>query len=320
MSKEIPFDPYSYPPDVRKQRKEVFTLMNRVRMLTEYDINYDYIDQVSDLVGEGAYFIAYGPHAQHLEFVHFVNIGKMLKHRPETYYLSIATSLDKDEQAAGLGSYTAKMKPVVAEQGFVLTPFTRPQDLENYLTKLRKEYEDKGQTLPREELRKVQRRFIDQAREEKQHMVDTVSDDAGFLVFIEATTASGDKDESGKRNGLQKVKGDLVYAMTEEAYRIGRPVVYLPSGFIDTNNIAEPRKPHGTPRAKLEIAKDWIGFTAKPLAKVIVGEPFTSTDEGLKKAFEDGPEAFNNYLMTRLGRILPSYAWGYYSKFLSPGA
>lgn len=266
------------------------------------------LDKFALEIAAGKYPIIVSNHTHHINIAAMNGVVKRLRVKPKDFYLVVALSLlsgdqERDKENKRMREFAIGMQPVIAESGIThVVPVLRPKDRNNF-------YKDRPEDLERDSRRSVENIKI---------LLDTVSQDqdAGVIIFPEGTIEGGRKDENGRRNGLQRPgEGNvLVPQIIARAYRQGREVVILPVGMVNANNIAEADSPHATTRAKLAIGVQAtlgrVGIKPK-VAKVIIGEPYTTADMIKKGIGLHNKDLVNSEIMVRIAKLLPFNARGY---------
>lgn len=264
------------------------------------------LDKFALAIAAGKYPIIVSNHTHHANIAGMNGVVRRLRVKPNDFYLVVAWSLmsgdqEKDRQDKKLQEFAIGMQPVIAKNGIThVVPVMRPKDKKEYY---------KGRE---EELARDTRLSVENIR----GLLDTVSQDAGAIIFPEGTIEGGRKDENGRRKGLQRVEegNTLVPQLIIRANRQGREVVVLPVGMVNANNIVEADSPHATKKAKLALGvQKTLGKVGiKPtVAKVIIGEPFTTSDITNKGISLHDKALVTSEIMLRIAALLPFSARGY---------
>lgn len=272
---------------------------------------FNYLNEVSERIKEGAYPVFYSNHNQHLNISGFREVIAGLPVRPENLYVAVAHSLVNEGQDPKIVAFGKSMAPILATDNIHMIPVAREKDLE----KLKKESLEKAEVAGRDTFHNLR------------HLSLTLKEDAGFIFFPEATTEGAVK-VNGKRSGMIEVTDNLFEWVISNAQRYGRELVFVPVGMVDTNRILEPRTSNAHLRPKLEILKDVVSHqlgidmgSISKLAKVVVGQPFGVYDiwesgvgklENGKFVFEDD-SALNSFMMRQVSVLLRKEDRGFYA-------
>lgn len=287
----------------RRAVVDPFESSNKIKymdLLTEYVDPSHMLEALSDEVRNGAYPVIYSNHNQHGNVVAFMRIAREMSARPEKFYLPVASSLVTGRQNPDMNKSAKEIEPYLQKAGMFFVPLARPEDVSKY----------RQDGAPRE----VVKSLLEQTRQNKDFLLQTVNDpNSGLMMFPEATTKGGDRNESGKRNGMVEVKYSLFPEIIKHANEAGRNVVFLPVGMVDTNRILEPRTSKANPRAVFEIAKHKVagkmGARPSKLSKVVIGDIFRNSDIPV----DDGDYKYlNGYFMKKVADLLPEEARGFY--------
>ncbi len=252
---------------------------------------YNYLDFVSDEIAHDAFPIFYSNHNQHLNIAGMREVVQSLGVRPQDIYVVIAWSLVNGGQDEKIVNFAKGLIPTLEKDNIHLVPLARPFDIS--AMRAERQYDDAKKAL---RITRANVGVLEQSLEES----------AGLVVFPEATTAGAVKDKKGQRPGIGRAEGNFVKDIHAKAHELGRRVLHVPIGMEGTNRIIEPRQSNPHLRAKLEIGKQLVinklGIDANvitPLAKIIVGEPFTIEDPNAFDAAE-----YNDYLMAVVASLL----------------
>lgn len=282
-------------PEVIERNPAVEEKIDYAQRLQELIDPNNHIERASELIGRGAYPIFYSNHNQHVNIAGMRNVYNSLSQRPEDLYFAVAYSLLNSGQERSLISFAQGLMPLVEKESVHFVPVGRAKDI----AKVRK---DEGN--------EAARRVVAVTRSNLDFLYSTLEDDAGFIFFPETTTQGAVK-HNGTRSGMIRVDNTMFSDFIDRAGETGRELAFIPVGMVDTNKIAEPRtsKPHM--RVLFEIGKEKtrnkLGVKLggiKPLAKVVVGEPFLWGNQNT--------DDVNGYLMGKVAELLPADARGYY--------
>lgn len=257
----------------------------------------------SEISDNDAFPIFYSNHNQHLNIAGMHKLVQALPTRPDDVYAVVAWSLLNDGQDPKIVSFAKALIPFLEKDGVHLVPVARPKDISDLRSN--------GQ--------KAEAKFALQATRQNMELLgDSLSQSAGLILFPAATTSEAVKDAHGKRPGMGRVEGNFMQDFAVKAREIGRPVLWVPVGMVDTNRIVEPRESNPHLRAKFEIGKDKLfgrlGINAvTPIARIVVGEPFYIADP---QSFS-GNE-FNDFVMPKVAILLPKEARGVYGDLVQP--
>jgi hypothetical protein len=259
----------------------------------------NYLGEVSRKISrENVYPIFYSNHNQHLNIAGMRKVYQSLSSRPKDLYVAIAYSLVNGGQNAQIINFARGLMPTLGEERTHLVPLARPKDI----ISLR---EEQG----KEEAKKALRSSV----YNRQLINKTLNEDAGLILFPEATTEGAVKDKKGKRRGMIKVEGNFVEDFVKEASEIERQLLFVPIGMVDTNRIVEPRTSRPHLRAAFEIGKEKVADALgvdfgpiKEIASIVVGEPFYPDEIDNRN--------FNFDLMSKVAELLPEEARGFYGE------
>lgn len=258
----------------------------------------NFIYKVSAEICDGdAFPVFFSNHNQHLNIAGMHKLIGALPFRPDDMYAVVAWSLLNDGQNAKIVSFAKALVPFLEKDSIHLVPLARPKDIADMRANGQKE----------------QARFaLHATRQNMELLENSLTKSAGLILFPGATTAEAVKDEFGVRPGMGKVEGNFMQDFAIKAKEVGRNVLWVPAGMVDTNRIVEPRESNPHLRAKFEIGKDKLfghfGIDViTPIAQIVLGEPFYIENPSAFSGNE-----FNDYVMPKVAELLREKDRGYY--------
>ncbi len=258
----------------------------------------NYIEKVSSEIDDNKAFpVFFSNHNQHLNIAGMHKLIGALPSRPDDIYTVVAWSLLNDGQNPKIVSFAKALVPFLERDRIHLVPVARPKDISDMRASGQKE----------------QARFaLHATRQNMELLENSLTESAGLILFPAATTSEAVKNEFGNRPGMGRVEGNFMQDFAVKAKEIGRPILWVPAGMVDTNRIVEPRESSPHMRAKFEIGKDKIfrhfGLDAiTPIAQIVLGEPFYIEEPNAFTGNE-----FNDFVMPKVAMLLHEKDRGYY--------
>lgn len=299
-------------PEVLESNPKVEERLEYAQKLQELVDPQNHLGEVSNAISDGAYPIFYSNHNHHLNIAGMRMVYQSLKIRPKDLHVAVSYTLLNFGQEAKLVKFARGIMSLLELDSVHLVPVARKKDIR--LIK-----NDQGITEAKKALRATESNL--------NFIYSTLSHNAGFIFFPETTTTGAVKGESGKRPGMINVDNSMFGDFIKRAEGSNRELIFVPIGMSGTNRIIEPRISTPHKRALFEISKDKVGAylgvdlgEIKPLAKVIVGEPFGVYDiweEGVgslqdQKFVFNNREELNMFMMKRVAELLSEEERGVY--------